>query len=173
MLKQGRGKPSQLLDSEKSKSEMSAVLREGESGLGRLGGLTVYCPPTPMALVLAFKAIRLAEVWVPVSWNEGSGGGRAASLAVVPPPRCPSIMHGHPCPRLLPNLQSPETLSHRMGWGAGGGLQKVQLGPWPALSPRLGTLAIFLLFDTLISLREGGWSPWSGSLGGVGVVGGP
>ena len=136
---------------------MNAVLQEGESGLGRLGGLLVYCPPRPVALVLAFKAIRLAEVWVPVSWNKGSGGGRAASLAVhAAPPGCPSIMHGHPCPHLLPNLQSPETLSHGTGWGAGGGLQKVQLHPWPALSPRLVTLAIFLLFHTLVSLREGG-----------------
>ena len=35
------------------------------------------------------------------------------------------------------------------------------------------TLAIFLLFHTLVSLWEGGWSLWSGNLGGVGVVGGP
>lgn len=40
----------------------------------------------------------------------------------------------------------------------------MQLRPWPALSPRLVTLAIFLLFHTLVSLREGGWSLWSGSL---------
>lgn len=77
-------------------------------------------------------------------------------------------MHGHPCPPSF-LISQPETLSPGMGWGAGGGLQKVQLGPWPALSPRLGTLAIFLLFfDTLIfpsgrvvGLRGvGAWVGW-------------
>lgn len=49
---------------------------------GDWGDFPCTVPPPPVALVLAFKSIRLAEVWVPVSWNEGSGGGRAASLAV-------------------------------------------------------------------------------------------
>ena len=59
----------------------------GREWFGETGGTSCVLSPPPMVLVLAFKVIRLAEVWVPVSWNEGSGGGRAASLAVHATPQ--------------------------------------------------------------------------------------
>lgn len=82
-------------------------------------------PPRPW--LLAFKAIRHAEVWAPLSWNEGSGGGSAASLVGhAHLPECPSIMHGHTGP-------APSSLQTARGTFPS---QQAQLGPWLTL-PRL------------------------------------
>ena len=59
----------------------------GREWFGETGGTSRVLSPPAMALVLAFKVIRLAEVWVPVNWNEGCGGDRAASLVVRATPQ--------------------------------------------------------------------------------------
>lgn len=101
---------------------------------------------TPTALVLAFKAIRCAEEWAPVSWNKGSGGGKAASL--VGPAfslGAPSIMHGHA--RLSPPSFSPmarNTFPSRVGVGCAehtaGSLTCFYPGRWPGPSSYLSIL---------------------------------
>lgn len=100
---------------------------ERESGLGYWSQDFVPSTVPPRPWLLAFKAIRHAEVWAPLSWNEGSGGGSAASLVGhAHLPECPSIMHGHTGP-------APSSLQTARGTFPS---QQAQLGPWLTL-PRL------------------------------------
>lgn len=133
---------------------------ERESGLGSWSQDFVPSAVPPRPWLLAFKTIRYAEVWAPLSWNESSGGRqRCQPGGPCPPPWVPlHYAWSHwPSSFLLAN-----SLRHfPITAGTAGALVD---------STQFGALSFSLLVCTLVFLGEGGWSPRSWNLCGVGVV---